>query len=130
MFSFRVYFAPQARTDNQFNNFISDFVSIQAKLQAIQARLNQKKRRKARTCFTNYQIFELERRFLHQKYLSPNDRDELAHLLGLSGAQIITWFQNRRARFRRELEEMKSDIEASRVIPNDQVLHLYKKMEI
>lgn len=109
---------------------IADFVSIQAKLQAIQARLNQKKRRKARTCFTNYQIFELERRFLHQKYLSPNDRDELAQLLGLSGAQIITWFQNRRARFRRELEEMKSDIEASKIIPNDQVLHLYKKMEI
>ena len=67
---------------------------------------------------------------MHQKYLSPNDRDELAQLLGLSGAQIITWFQNRRARFRRELEEMKSDIEASKVIPSDQVLHLYKKLEI
>lgn len=119
----------QSKKRTEENND-AEFVSIQAKLQTIQARLNHKKRRKARTCFTNYQIFELERRFLHQKYLSPNDRDELAQLLGLSGAQIITWFQNRRARFRRELEEMKSDIEASKVIPSDQVLHLYKKLEI
>merc|ERR1711952_523455 len=30
-----------------------------------------KKKRKSRTAFTNHQIFELEKRFLHQKYLSP-----------------------------------------------------------
>ena len=47
-----------------------------------------KKKRKSRTAFTNHQIFELERRFLHQKYLSPADRDEISSTLGLSGGQV------------------------------------------
>ncbi|KAK3851666.1 hypothetical protein Pcinc_041705 [Petrolisthes cinctipes] len=47
-----------------------------------------KKKRKSRTAFTNHQIFELEKRFLYQKYLSPADRDELAQNLGLSNAQV------------------------------------------
>ncbi|CAG0909923.1 unnamed protein product, partial [Darwinula stevensoni] len=46
-----------------------------------------KKKRKSRTAFTNHQIFELEKRFLYQKYLSPADRDELAQTLGLTNAQ-------------------------------------------
>ncbi|CAA9995892.1 unnamed protein product, partial [Nesidiocoris tenuis] len=46
-----------------------------------------KKKRKSRTAFTNHQIFELEKRFLYQKYLSPADRDEIAAQLGLSNAQ-------------------------------------------
>lgn len=47
-----------------------------------------KKKRKSRTAFTNHQIFELEKRFLYQKYLSPADRDEIAGSLGLSNAQV------------------------------------------
>lgn len=47
-----------------------------------------KKKRKSRTAFTNHQIFELEKRFLYQKYLSPSDRDEIAAALGLSNAQV------------------------------------------
>ena len=60
-----------------------------------------KKKRKSRTAFTNHQIFELEKRFLYQKYLSPADRDEIAATLGLSNAQVskhqsinifVNWF--------------------------------------
>ena len=47
-----------------------------------------KKKRKSRTAFTNHQIFELEKRFLYQKYLSPADRDEISSTLGLSGGQV------------------------------------------
>ena len=47
-----------------------------------------KKKRKSRTAFTNAQIFELEKRFLYQKYLSPADRDEIALGLGLSNGQV------------------------------------------
>lgn len=97
---------------------------------AFQARLNARKRRKARTCFTNQQIFELERRFVYQKYLSPADRDEIAHSLGISGAQVITWFQNRRAKFRRDLEEMKSDVQAAKIMDNKQINKLCKRLEI
>ncbi|XP_067389624.1 transcription factor LBX2 isoform X2 [Emydura macquarii macquarii] len=76
-----------------------------------------KKRRKSRTAFTNHQIYELEKRFLYQKYLSPADRDQLAQQLGLSNAQVITWFQNRRAKLKRDLEEMKADVESLKKLP-------------
>lgn len=105
-------------------------LTLEQKLAALQARLSQRKRRKPRTCFTNQQIAELERRFVYQKYLSPSDRDELSLRLGLSGAQIITWFQNRRARFRREVEELKSDIEASSIMERKEIQKMCKSLEI
>ncbi|XP_055523524.1 homeobox protein B-H2-like [Wyeomyia smithii] len=75
-----------------------------------------KKKRKSRTAFTNHQIFELEKRFLYQKYLSPSDRDEIAAALGLSNAQVITWFQNRRAKLKRDMEELKKDVETVKIM--------------
>ncbi|KAK6174607.1 hypothetical protein SNE40_017848 [Patella caerulea] len=75
-----------------------------------------KKRRKSRTAFTNQQIYELEKRFLYQKYLTPADRDEIAQNLGLTNAQVITWFQNRRAKLKRDLEELKNDVTATKSI--------------
>ncbi|XP_066428902.1 transcription factor LBX2 [Eleutherodactylus coqui] len=80
-------------------------------------RPSSKKRRKSRTAFTNHQIYELEKRFLYQKYLSPADRDHIAQQLGLSNAQVITWFQNRRAKLKRDLEEMKADVESLKKLP-------------
>ncbi|KAL7990665.1 hypothetical protein Chor_014095 [Crotalus horridus] len=81
-----------------------------------------KKRRKSRTAFTNHQIYELEKRFLYQKYLSPADRDQIAQQLGLTNAQVITWFQNRRAKLKRDLEEMKADVESAKKLgPSSQV---------
>nr|CAI5863275.1 unnamed protein product [Callosobruchus analis] len=75
-----------------------------------------KKKRKSRTAFTNHQIFELEKRFLYQKYLSPADRDEIASSLGLTNAQVITWFQNRRAKLKRDMEELKKDVESAKLL--------------
>ncbi|KAM9394602.1 transcription factor LBX1a [Salvelinus alpinus] len=80
------------------------------------SRNNPKKRRKSRTAFTNHQIYELEKRFLYQKYLSPADRDQIAQQLGLTNAQVITWFQNRRAKLKRDLEEMKADVESAKAV--------------
>lgn len=79
-------------------------------------RTTPKKRRKSRTAFTNHQIYELEKRFLYQKYLSPADRDQIAQQLGLTNAQVITWFQNRRAKLKRDLEEMKADVESAKAL--------------
>lgn len=59
----------------------------------------------------------MEKRFLYQKYLSPADRDHIAAQLGLSNAQVITWFQNRRAKLKRDLEEMKADVESLKKLP-------------
>ncbi|XP_078587116.1 transcription factor LBX1-like [Branchiostoma floridae x Branchiostoma japonicum] len=75
-----------------------------------------KKRRKSRTAFTNHQIYELEKRFLYQKYLSPADRDQIAQSLGLTNAQVITWFQNRRAKLKRDLDELKADMSAAKLL--------------
>lgn len=93
-----------------------------------------KKKRKSRTAFTNHQIFELEKRFLYQKYLSPADRDEIAQSLGLTNAQVITWFQNRRAKLKRDMEELKKDVETAKfqgihktILSNIQDLSILKK---
>ncbi|EDW96279.1 uncharacterized protein Dyak_GE24976, isoform A [Drosophila yakuba] len=86
-----------------------------ATLNIFATRSNPKKKRKSRTAFTNQQIFELEKRFLYQKYLSPADRDEIASGLGLSNAQVITWFQNRRAKLKRDMEELKKDVQCEKI---------------
>lgn len=64
------------------------FYIEQSHLNLFATRPQPKKKRKSRTAFTNHQIFELEKRFLYQKYLSPADRDEIAASLGLSNAQV------------------------------------------
>ncbi|XP_030374286.1 homeobox protein DLL-3, partial [Scaptodrosophila lebanonensis] len=89
-----------------------------ATLNIFATRPNPKKKRKSRTAFTNQQIFELEKRFLYQKYLSPADRDEIAAGLGLSNAQVITWFQNRRAKLKRDMEELKKDVASVKQLPD------------
>lgn len=94
--------------------FISDGQSNHLNL--FNNRPQPKKKRKSRTAFTNHQIFELEKRFLYQKYLSPADRDEIAASLGLSNAQVITWFQNRRAKLKRDMEELKKDVESAKIL--------------
>ena len=57
---------------------------------------NSKKSRKARTIFTDKQLQELENTFEKQKYLSVQDRMDLAHRMGLTDTQVKTWYQNRR----------------------------------
>ena len=55
-----------------------------------------KKPRKARTAFTDHQLNTLESSFERQKYLSVQDRMELAAKLNLTDTQVKTWYQNRR----------------------------------
>jgi BarH-like protein len=58
-----------------------------------------KKQRKARTAFTDHQLQTLEKSFERQKYLSVQDRMELAASLNLTDTQVKTWYQNRRLVF-------------------------------
>ncbi|KAJ9578736.1 hypothetical protein L9F63_005025, partial [Diploptera punctata] len=59
------------------------------------------KRKGGQVRFTPEQTSSLERRFREHKYLSPEDRRHLAAQLKLSDRQVKTWFQNRRAKWRR-----------------------------
>lgn len=58
------------------------------------------KRKKPRTSFSRSQVLELERRFLRQKYLASAERAALAKALRMTDAQVKTWFQNRRTKWR------------------------------
>jgi len=61
---------------------------------------NRKKR--SRAAFSHAQVFELERRFAVQRYLSGPERTELAKSLRLTETQIKIWFQNRRYKTKRK----------------------------
>lgn len=62
-------------------------------------------RRKRRVLFTQAQIFELERRFKQQRYLSAPEREHFAHVIGLTPTQVKIWFQNHRYKTKRAHKE-------------------------
>ncbi|KAG7273542.1 hypothetical protein CRUP_009891 [Coryphaenoides rupestris] len=64
-----------------------------------------RKRRKPRVLFSQAQVYELERRFEQQKYLSAPERDHLAGLLKLTPTQVKIWFQNRRYKCKRQRQD-------------------------
>ena len=55
-----------------------------------------KAKTKRRVLFTRAQVFELERRFRVQKYLSAVEREQLARITNLTPTQIKVWYQNHR----------------------------------
>nr|XP_029712864.1 LOW QUALITY PROTEIN: homeobox protein Nkx-2.1-like [Aedes albopictus] len=62
-------------------------------------------RRKRRVLFTQHQVFELERRFKQQKYLSAPEREHLASIISLTPTQVKIWFQNHRYKCKRQAKE-------------------------
>ncbi|XP_050177464.1 T-cell leukemia homeobox protein 2 [Myiozetetes cayanensis] len=82
------------------------------------------KRKKPRTSFSRVQICELEKRFHRQKYLASAERATLAKALKMTDAQVKTWFQNRRTKWRRQTAEER---EAERQQANRLMLHLQQE---
>ncbi|XP_072353843.1 hematopoietically-expressed homeobox protein hhex-like [Scyliorhinus torazame] len=64
------------------------------------------KRKGGQVRFSNDQTVQLEKKFEIQKYLSPPERKRLARNLQLSERQVKTWFQNRRAKWRRLKQDL------------------------
>ncbi|XP_053373083.1 homeobox protein MSH-B-like [Mercenaria mercenaria] len=74
------------------------------KLQRTRKKENSKKRklgRNPRVPFTQHQVVGLERKFSRTHYLSSMDVAELSSALNLTETRVKIWFQNRRARERR-----------------------------
>ncbi|KAM7389514.1 hypothetical protein PAMP_023487 [Pampus punctatissimus] len=64
-----------------------------------------RRRRKPRVLFSQAQVYELERRFKQQRYLSAPERDHLAGVLKLTPTQVKIWFQNRRYKCKRQRQD-------------------------
>lgn len=62
-------------------------------------------KRKRRVLFSQAQVYELEKRFKMQKYLSAQEREMLASGLNLTPTQIKIWFQNHRYKTKKATKE-------------------------
>lgn len=74
----------------------------------------QRLRRKPRVLFSQTQVFELERRFKQQRYLSAPERDHLALALKLTSTQVKIWFQNRRYKCKRQRQDKSLELAGPR----------------
>uniref|UniRef100_A0A3Q2FV05 Homeobox protein Nkx-2.5 n=1 Tax=Cyprinodon variegatus TaxID=28743 RepID=A0A3Q2FV05_CYPVA len=85
---------------------------FQQDIQESDPRPKPRRRRKPRVLFSQAQVYELERRFKQQRYLSAPERDHLAGVLKLTPTQVKIWFQNRRYKCKRQRQDQSLEMVA------------------
>ncbi|XP_061644628.1 homeobox protein Nkx-3.2 [Phyllopteryx taeniolatus] len=96
-----------AKSDSELNNAADCGCTADEK----SAEQPKQRKKRSRAAFSHAQVFELERRFNHQRYLSGPERADLAASLKLTETQVKIWFQNRRYKTKRR--QMAADLMAS-----------------
>ena len=71
------------------------------------------KKKKLRPLFSVHQIQTMEKEFAKCRYVSEARRVELASDLNLTEMQVKTWFQNRRTKWKKGIQE-KVEVQSSK----------------
>lgn len=68
---------------------------------------------KYRIVYSEYQKVELEKEYLYSKYITIQRKAELARSIALTERQVKIWFQNRRAKERKQKRKREEAISTS-----------------
>lgn len=94
-----------SKSSSSSNSLPQDIKPYQHFNLSSQTQYNYQAKRKRRVLFTQAQVYELEKRFKLQKYLSAQEREHLANGLNLTPTQVKIWFQNHRYKTKKALKE-------------------------
>ncbi|KAK2726797.1 hypothetical protein QYM36_007594 [Artemia franciscana] len=83
---------------------LSEYLNIQANCSKKEGGSKKKINRSARVPFNSTEIAALEDQYKKTPYLTSREVSELAKVLRITESRVKVWFQNRRARDRREID--------------------------
>jgi len=69
------------------------------------------RKKKQRPLFSPHQIQTMEKEFATQRYVTEEKRAQLALEVNLTEAQVKTWFQNRRTKWKKERKEVQQNMD-------------------
>lgn len=87
------------------NNDMNDSTDKETKTTQETRHTHAPMKKKRRVLFTKAQIYELERRFRQQRYLTAAEREQLAKMISLTPTQVKIWFQNHRYKQKKQISE-------------------------